>query len=65
MNTNDFDIFKEKIIKLLKREALGLKDIADSFSEKHRTKVIQTIGFMLDEGILKKENDKFKLVIGY
>ncbi len=65
LNTNDFDIFKEKITKLLKREALGLKDIADSFSEKHRTKVIQTIGFMLDEGILKKENDKFELVIGY
>lgn len=61
LDTNDFEIFKEKISRLLKREPLSLKEIADSFSEKHRLKVIQTIGFMLDEGVLKKENDKFKI----
>ena len=62
LNSNDFDVFKEKISRLLKREPLNLKDIADSFSEKQRTKVIQTIGFMLDEGVLKKEQDKFRMV---
>jgi ATP-dependent DNA helicase RecQ len=61
LDSNDFDVFKEKITRLLKREPLSLKDIADSFTEKHRTKVIQTIGFLLDEGVIKKENDKFKL----
>ena len=61
LDSNDFDIFKEKITRMLKREPLGLKEIADSFIEKHRTKVIQTIGFMLDEGVLKKNNDKFVL----
>lgn len=61
LNTNDFEVFKEKIVRLLKREALSLKEIADSFSDKQRTKVIQTIGFMLDEGTIMKENDKFKL----
>lgn len=61
LSSNDFDVFKEKIIRLLKREPLSLKDIADSFSEKQRSKIIQTIGFMLDEGTLKRENDKFKL----
>ena len=61
LDSNDFEVFKEKITRMLKREPLGLKEIADSFTEKHRTKVIQTIGFMLDEGVLKKEKDKFVL----
>jgi ATP-dependent DNA helicase RecQ len=61
LESNDFEVFKEKIEKLLKREPLTLKDIADSFTEKNRTKVIQTIGFMLDEGVLKKDMDKFFL----
>ena len=59
LDTNDFEVFKEKITRMLKREPLGLKEIADSFTEKHRTKVIQTISFMLDEGVLKKDKDKF------
>ena len=61
LDTDDFMVFSEKIKTLLKREPLGLKDIVDSFSEKHKTKVIQTIGFMLDEGILKKNGDKFRI----
>ena len=61
LDSNDFEVFKEKIVKLLKREPLSLKDIVDSFTEKHKTKVIQTIGFMLDEGVLKKDMDKFHL----
>lgn len=59
LDSNDFELFKEKITRLLKREPLTLKEIADSFTEKHRTKVIQTIGFMLGEGLLKKEGEKF------
>ena len=59
LDTNDFAIFSEKIKTLVKREPLGLKEIVDSFAERQRTKVIQTIGFMLDEGILKKNGDKF------
>jgi ATP-dependent DNA helicase RecQ len=61
LDSNDFDIFKEKITRLLKREPLALKEIVDSFTEKHRTKVIQTIGFLIDEGVLLRENDKFNL----
>ena len=59
LETNDFSMFSEKIKSLLKREPLSLKDIVDSFAERQRTKVIQTIGFMLDEGVLKKQGDKF------
>ena len=60
LDTDDFETFKVKLQQLLKREPLSLKEIVDSFAEKHRTKVIQTIGFLLDEGILTKENDQFK-----
>jgi ATP-dependent DNA helicase RecQ len=61
LDSNDFEIFKEKITRLLKREPLTLKEIADSFTEKHRTKVIQTIGFMMGEGIVKKVGEKFEI----
>ena len=61
LDTDDFTVFSEKIKVLLKREPLSLKDIVDSFSEKNRTKVIQTIGFMLDERVLIKEGDKFNI----
>ncbi len=61
LETDDFMVFSEKIKTLLKREPLSLKEIVDSFAEKQRTKVIQTIGFMLDERSLKKEGDKFRI----
>lgn len=61
LDSNDFTIFSEKIKSLVKREPLSLKEIVDSFAERQRTKVIQTIGFMLDEGVLKKNNDKFTI----
>ncbi len=61
LDSNDFEVFKEKISRLLKREPLTLKEIVDSFTEKNHTKVIQTIGFLLDEGLIKKDLDKFKL----
>jgi ATP-dependent DNA helicase RecQ len=52
-----FEILKLKIQKLLKKEPLSLKDIVESFAEKQRTHVIQAIGFLMDEGILKKEGE--------
>lgn len=61
LDTNDFTVFSEKIKSLVKREPLSLKDIVDSFAERQRTKVIQTIGFMLDQGDLKKVGDKFTI----
>lgn len=61
LDTNDFTVFSEKIKSLVKREPLSLKEIVDSFAERQRTKVIQTIGFMLDEGFLEKIGDKFSI----
>jgi ATP-dependent DNA helicase RecQ len=60
LETEEYDNLSGKIHSLLDREALTLKEIVDSFSEKQRTKVIQTIGYMLEEGHLKKEHDKLK-----
>ncbi len=60
LDTEDFELLSGKIRSLLKREALTLKEIVDSFSEKQRTKVIQTIGVMLEENQLNKEGDKIK-----
>ncbi len=61
LETNDFTMFSEKIITLVKRDPLTLKEIVDSFAERQRTKVIQTIGFMLTEGVLTKVGDKFSV----
>ena len=61
LETNDFTVFSEKIKSMLKRDPLTLKEIVDSFAERQRTKVIQTIGFMLDEGVLKKVGDRFTI----
>jgi ATP-dependent DNA helicase RecQ len=63
LETEDYELLSGKIRTLLNREALTLKEIVDSFSEKQRTKIIQTIGFMLEEGFLKKEGDKIKVSI--
>ena len=63
LEAEEYATLSGKIRTLLDREALTLKEIVDSFSEKQRTKVIQTIGYMLEEGHLKKENDKILVVL--
>jgi ATP-dependent DNA helicase RecQ len=62
LETEEYENLSGKIRSLLDREALTLKEIVDSFSEKQRTKVIQTLGYMLEEGHLRKEGDKLKVV---
>ncbi|MDZ7879348.1 MAG: RecQ family ATP-dependent DNA helicase [Saprospiraceae bacterium] len=62
LETEEYESLSAKIRALLNRETLTLKEIVDSFSEKQRTKVIQTIGYMLEERHLAKENDKIKVV---
>lgn len=59
--TETYALLSNKIRSLLQREALSLKEIVDSFSEKQRTPVIQTISFMLDEGFLEKKGDKIRV----
>jgi ATP-dependent DNA helicase RecQ len=61
LETDDYALLSGKVRSLLKREALTLKEIVDSFAEKQRSKIIQTIGFMLEEKQLVKEGDKIKL----
>jgi ATP-dependent DNA helicase RecQ len=61
LDTEEYDMLSAKIRTLLQRESLTLKEMVDSFSEKQRTKVIQTIGFMLEEKFLIKVGDKIKV----
>ena len=61
LDTDTYTALSTKIRSLLQREALSLKEIVDSFSEKQRTPVIQTISFMLEEGFLIKEGDKIRV----
>jgi ATP-dependent DNA helicase RecQ len=61
LSPEESELLSAKIRTLLQREALTLKEIVDSFSEKQRTKIIQTIGFMLEEGFLKKDGDKMRV----
>lgn len=54
-----FEKLRLKIKRLLKREGLTLREIVDSFSSKWETPVLKTIEYLLDEGILKKEEEVF------
>jgi ATP-dependent DNA helicase RecQ len=61
LDDTDFEQLSDKISRLLRREPLPLKEIVDSFADRQKTKVIQTLGYMLDSKVLKKEGDKFAL----
>jgi ATP-dependent DNA helicase RecQ len=60
----DFEQLGDKIQRLLAREPLALKDIVESFADRQKTKVIQTVGYMLENKMLKKVGDKFSLKNG-
>ncbi len=61
LSPQEFDIFKEKIIRMLKREPLSIRDLAESFGERQRSQAIQTVSFLIEKGILMKEGDKLSL----
>jgi ATP-dependent DNA helicase RecQ len=61
LTADELEGFKQKIFQLLARTPLGMKDLVDSFAQKHQAKVLQTLSFLIDEQILKKENDKYQL----
>jgi ATP-dependent DNA helicase RecQ len=61
LTADELEGFKQKIFQLLTRTPLSMKDLVDSFAQKHQAKVLQTLSFLIDEQILKKENDKYQL----
>lgn len=54
-----FENYKNKIRLLLKMERMTLKEIVDSFSSKRENLILKTLEYLLDEGLIDKEDDYF------
>jgi ATP-dependent DNA helicase RecQ len=57
-SSDDFERYKNKIQNLLKKEKLTIDELLESFSPKYQNRILKVIEYMLDEKILKKEDDK-------
>jgi len=62
VDKDEFDRYKVKIQRLLKREKLSLAEIVDSFTSRHENKVLQVMEYLVDEGFVEKEGEAFKWV---
>lgn len=58
LSREDFEKLKGKIEMVLRRESLPLKEVVESFSPKWRERVIETLEFLVDEGVVRKEGDR-------
>ncbi len=58
LNPDDYHRYKQKIELVLKREQLSEAELVDSFSPKRQNQVIRALSFLIDEGIIEKENGK-------
>lgn len=57
---DEFERYKIKIQRLLKREELSLSEIVDSFTSRHENKVLQVMEYLVDEGFVEKVGESFK-----
>ena len=62
VSSDDFDRYKIKIQNLLKRDQLTIEEVLESFSPKHQNRVLKVIEYLLDEQILKKDDEKLILL---
>lgn len=62
VDKDEFERYKTKIHRLLKREQLSLGEIVDSFTSRHENKVLQVMEYLVDEGFVEKEGESFKWV---
>lgn len=60
VDKDEFERYKTKIQRLLKREQLTLAEIVDSFTARHENKVLQVMEYLVDEGFVDKEGETFK-----
>lgn len=58
LSTEEFERYKLKISMLLKNEALTEKQLADSFAANKREMVLRALAFLLDEGLVVKQEGK-------
>jgi ATP-dependent DNA helicase RecQ len=59
LDTNSFEKYKSKIQLLLRREALSLKEMVDSFAPKRQEEVLKAVEYLLDEGFLEIQEEKY------
>ena len=61
LTPDDYQNYKKKIETLLKNEGYTIEQIVGAFSSVRQNMVIRTIEFMLDEGLLERQNNKILL----
>ncbi|PHN05395.1 recombinase RecQ [Flavilitoribacter nigricans DSM 23189 = NBRC 102662] len=54
VSTDDFERYKEKIQRLLKREQLSMSQLIESFPPKRENQVLRSLEYLLDEGFVEK-----------
>lgn len=54
-----FEVYKKKINQLLKKEKLTLEELVGSFSSKRENLILKTLEYLLDEGLIDKEDKYF------
>lgn len=59
VNTDEFERYKEKIERLLKKEKLSLPQLLESFPPKRENQILRSLEFLLDEGFVEKEGETF------
>ena len=57
-SSEDFERYKNKIQNLLKKEKLTVDELVESFSPKYQNRILKVIEYLLDEQMLKKEDNK-------
>ena len=60
-SAEDFERYQIKIQNLLKKEKLTIEELLEAFSPKHQNRVLKVVEYLLDEQILKKEDEKLLL----
>lgn len=60
LSAADFEKLKRKISMVLKREALTLDQVVDSFAPKWQERVLQTLEYLVDEGMIDKEEERLR-----
>ncbi len=60
LSKEEFERFREKILKQLEREPLTVNELTGSFAPKRHAQVLKAIEYLIDEGVLDKVDDKLK-----
>ena len=62
ISKDDYKRYKNKIKSLLVRERLNENELLDSFSSNRHANVLKALSYLLDEGLVEKEEDKLKWI---